>query len=267
MSTGEPGNNSAGPSSTATREMQFVQVGNLKITPFELVQGLIISGQWKAIEQVLDEVLIRKEFRERGVNPGQEELSRQILAFRKNNGLTSAESMHAWLTEHRLTDAGLISMCTYGAGLELLKEALFAESIEKYFELRKLSLNCVEIYKIVTGREEAAKEMVAAIREDNASFFDFARRYSTDTKTNMACGYQGKVQVSSLQPQVQELIADSHEGSLIGPVKIFKHYEIILLHKFHNATLDAETREKLMQELFDQWLSETRSRTPITLNL
>lgn len=266
MSTGEPGSNSAAPSS-ATREMQFVQLGNLKITPFELVQGLIMGGQWKAIEQVLNEVLIRKELRDRELSPDQEHLSRQIIAFRKNNGLTSAEAMHAWLTNHRLTDVGLVSMCTYGAGLELLKEALFADSIEKYFELRRLSLNCVEIYKIVTGREEAAKEMVAAIREDNASFFDFARRYSTDTQTNMACGYQGKVPVSSLQPQVQELIADSPEGSLIGPVKIFKHYEIILLHKFHNASFDAETREKLMQELFDQWLGETRSRNPITLNL
>ncbi|MBY0546630.1 MAG: peptidylprolyl isomerase [Candidatus Obscuribacterales bacterium] len=266
MSTGEPGNNSAAPSS-ATRQMQFVQLGNLKITPFELVQGLIIGGQWTAIEQVLNEVLIRRELQDRGLSPDQEHLSRQIIAFRKNKGLISAEDMQVWLANHHLTDVGLVSMCAYEAGLELLKEALFAESIEKYFELRRLSLNCVEMYKIVTGKEEAAKEMVAAIREDNASFFDFARRYSTDTKTNLACGYQGKVAVASLQPQVQELIADSPEGALIGPVKIFKHYEIILVHKFHKASLDAETREKLMQELFDQWLTETRSRNPLTLNL
>lgn len=266
MSNGEPGNTSA-PQTAATREAPFIQLGNLKISPLEIVQGLIVGGQWSAIEQVLNAVLTSRAFKERSLQPDQEQLAKKIVAFRKENGLTSAEDMRMWLAKHCLTDVGLVSMCSYQVGLELLKESLFGDSIEKFFELRRLQLDCVEIYRIVTGRDEAAKEMVAAIREDNASFFDFARRYSTDTKTNMSCGYQGIVPVSTLAPQVQELLADSSEGALIGPIKVLKHYEIILVHKFHKATLDGPTREKLMQELFEQWLNETRTRNPVALHL
>lgn len=266
MSTGELDNTSA-PQAAATREAPFIQLGNLKISPLEIVQGLIGGGQWAAIDQVLNAVLTSRAFKERSVHPDQEQVAKKIVAFRKENGLTSAQDMHAWMAKHCLTDAGLISMCSYQVSVELLKESLFGDSIEKFFELRRLQLDSVEIYRIITAREEAAKEMVAAIREDNASFFDFARRYSTDTKTNMSCGYQGIVPVSTLAPQVQESIADSSEGALIGPVKVLKHFEIILVHKFHKAILDAATREKLMQELFEQWLSETKARNPVALHL
>lgn len=98
---------------------------------------------------------------------------------------------------------------------------------------------------------------------EGASFFDFARRYSKDSATAVACGYVGKVTTDSLPPQVQQLIIGARQGDLLGPVKVGKDFEVLLLEKIHPAQFDGETRQKLEDELFKQWLNDERARAHI----
>lgn len=242
----------------------IAKIGEHEVTLVDLFRDLVLLQQWETVEKCVEHELILSVLQERQIGVTQEEIREYLTVFRQHHKLLTGEDMHRYLPSNHMTDAHFLEKCTFDTSLQKLKEVLFKDQIDQYFAYRQLQLATVETYKIVLNNEEAAKEIVASLR-DGSSFFDLAHRYSQDEATKKVCGYSGSVAVSTLDPKMQELLASAAEGTVVGPLKVAKEYHIVLVHKVSTATFDGETRNVLLDELFDQWLTECKERGGIQL--
>lgn len=237
------------------------KIGERDISAADIVLNLVQSAECHVIQNCLDRFLIDEECSKRGVKPAPEEVSSEVSAFRQRNKLLTGDETHRWLSSMHMSEYDFLSFCEYAVKLTKLKAVLFEKRLEEYFVYRQFQLRSVELYKIVLAREEAAREIISSVR-DGESFLEYARKYSLDQKTAKAGGYTGKILLSDLQPVAQDLILKARPGDLVGPVNVYKNYEIYLLESIDLPSFDdVELRQKLEDELFTQWLVDTRSRS------
>ena len=229
------------------------------LTVDELLRSLIVDRQWTVIDQCLNNKLISAHLDKHEIALSQEELREHLSAFRQRHGLLVGDDVNRWLEQNHMDVAALLEHCTFEARKQKLKELLFKDTLDQYFAHRQLELASIELYKIVVESENVAKEIILSLQE-GASFFDYARRYSTDEDTKRSCGYVGNVPMHTLDPKLQQLLVGKVEGDIIGPVKVMKSIEIHFVGKVHPSQFDGATRELLLDELFNKWLADLRSR-------
>lgn len=239
-------------------------IGQRNITANEIVENLIINAEWQALETCLDRFLLEEEFSLREITATQEEVRSELTIFRKHNQLSTGDETHKWLEHRHMHDSDFMQLCRYRVKLQKLKDLLFEKRLEEYFIYKRAQLQTVELYKIVVAKEEAAREIVSSVR-DGESFFDYARKYSLDEKTAKAGGYTGTLQLAQLHPTVQDLVLKSRVGDLIGPVHLHKRFDIYLLDSIESPLFEGDIRQQLEDELFQQWLADTRTRAGIKL--
>lgn len=244
----------------------IASIGEIQVSAEALIERMLVRRDWPVIEKALDSFLIESAFEKQQISVNEEELRTQITLFRQKHALMTGEETHKWLRARHICDRMFLDMCEYELKLTKLKEILFASRIEEFFVYKRSSLTSLEFYKIVVAQEEAAKEIMSSLKE-GASFFDYARKYSIDKETSKSCGYTGKVHLNSLSPFLQDLLSKAKPGELLGPVKFNKNFEIYLLAEIHKPVFDGELRQSLEDELFEQWLSEAKSRLHIELSL
>ena len=247
---------------TACNEEVFLKCADRQFRQSELLKALIAGHNWSVLEDAAVRILIEQQFEERQISADDDEVIAGIKEFRRANGLLTAAQLKTWIQEHRLSDETLIESCRFELCLSKLKRCLFADKVDHYFMQRRAELDAVEIYRICVEKEEAAKEIVASI-QDGASFFELARRFSTDETTRRLCGYMGVVKIQTLDAREQELILASREGAIVGPVHVLKNFHVLLIDKFHPASLDEETRRKLIDELWHAYKKDIKLRQNI----
>ncbi len=246
-------------------EDDFVaKIGDRGITTDDVLECLIIGRNWKAIDECLEHFLLEEAFLKHNIATTQEEIRSHVTVFRQHNNLASGEDTHKWLEKHHMDDDDFLNMAVFELKLEKLKDLLFGKRVEEFFVYQRLELVEAELYKITLANEEAAREIVSSVKE-GASFFDYARRYSIDHETAKSCGYMGKVKIKHLNPQVQDALSKSSVGSVVGPLKVNKNFEIFMLDSIHEPVFDAEMRQQLEDELFAQWLEDTKARSKMEL--
>ena len=237
----------------------IAKIGGQEFTASDLLSFLIEMQHWDIIEEFLQHALTEQQIEKHNIEVTQEELRERLTLFRQHNGLLSGTDMHTFLEKHHMHDQDFLEKCKFEVALDKLKEVLFQERVAEYFAHRQLTLAKMELYKISVTNEEAAKEIIETLR-DGGSFFDLAHRYSQDEQTRKQCGYMGNVAIHTLDPKLQELLAASKPGSVVGPVKVAKEYLIILVGESHQAMFDGETRKLLLSELFEEHLKQMRDR-------
>lgn len=235
------------------------EIGEQKVFAADVLNCLISQGNWKSIEACLDYFLLEAEFEKSGIAATDEELRAEIAAFRHKHRLESGDDTRKWLKEKHMDESHFLEICEHEVKLAKLKEKLFANRLEEHYVYRRLEMATAELYKIELAQEEACREILSLVNEGE-SFFDFARKYSLDAETARACGYMGELKLRELRPQLQDLVSKSKAGSLLGPLKSGKNFELYLLSKIKVPELDADLRRTLLDELFDRWLADTKQR-------
>lgn len=236
-------------------------VGGREIDAVDLLERILIKQNWKAVEEGLDTFLLEFFFDKLNLQVTDEELHKHISHVRRQYGLLSGSDTKRWLEEHHLGDDGFLELCVQQLKLNKLKHILFEKRLQETFVYRQLQLAEVEVYKIAVANEEAAKEIVSSVKE-GASFFDLARQYSIDQATAKSCGYAGKIKLLKLSPHLQDLLSKSSPGDLIGPLAHSKTFEIYLVENVHRPAFE-DVRQELEDELFAEWLAETKARTTV----
>jgi parvulin-like peptidyl-prolyl isomerase len=137
--------------------------------------------------------------------------------------------------------------------LEKFKEATWEGDLNSYFFQRKTQLDKV-IYSLITTSEIGiAQEIYFRIQEGEQSFAQLAREYAQGPESQTD-GLVGPIDLQSLHPTLVNILAKSQPQQLSPPTQINNVIVIVRLEKILPAQLDRSTRQRLLNERFNQWL-------------
>ncbi len=146
-------------------------------------------------------------------------------------------------------------------------DILTTGKVEKYFAEERLLFDAAAISRIVVKEENVAKELRAQIVEDDADFYNLARKHSIDLLTRPAGGYSGLVRRTEMEPRVEAAVFGTQPGKTVGPIKTYAGWELVRLEAIHLATLDDSLRETIKSLLFEDWLAGERHKAKISIPL
>lgn len=187
-----------------------------------------------------------------------EELTQGCNEFCQSHQIPSDEALQAWLGRNNFTVEQWQASVARNLKIEKFKQATWDNKLESYFLKRKGQLDRM-IYSLIRVKDpHVAQELYFRIREGEQSFADLAGKYSEGPEAQTG-GLIGPVELSVPHPQLAKQLMGSQPGQLLLPMSLSGWIVIARLEKLLPAQLDQTMRQRLTNELFEQWIQEQLS--------
>ncbi|MEL7313345.1 MAG: peptidylprolyl isomerase [Cyanobacteria bacterium J06559_3] len=239
--------------------MELLKIGDRTVKA-EAIMPLL--GKFGLLPRLIQEVVIDGALEQVELSP--EEAKAAEAEFCKRNQINSAEEAKAWAQQRYSTPELIRILAVREKRLAKFKHTTFENEIESYFLKRKSRLDRVLYSLIRTQQAGLAQELYFRVNDDGQSFADLARQYSEGQEAKTG-GLIGPVELSVPHPNLAGLLSISQPGQIWPPKRIGEWYVVVRLEKFFPAKMDDAMRQRLMDELFQQWLKEQFQQTPISL--
>lgn len=214
-----------------------------KITP--------LLKQYGILPQLVREIIIDCAIS--SIELSQEEVFTIYKQFYQEQQLNSDGDLQAWLSARQITRSLLDYTVTRGAKLEKFKRANWLSQLESYFMQRKAKLDRV-VYSLIRVNDIGiAQELYFRIAEGEQTFQELASEYSQGTEASTG-GLLGPMELATPHPALANLLATSQPGQLLPPTRLAEWFMIVRLEKLIPAKLDEPTQQRLLNELFENWL-------------
>lgn len=178
-----------------------------------------------------------------------------LEAFYQKHQLQSAEQQFNFAQQRGLSPAGLQNLALREEKLEKFKQETWGPKLESYFLQRKNRLDRI-LYSLIRTKEAGlAQELYFRINDDGEPFADLAREYSEGQEAQTG-GLIGPVELSVPHPALARILSISQPGQLWPPTRVGEWYIIVRLEKFLPSKLDDSTRQRLLDEMYTNWLRE-----------
>ncbi|MEH2179653.1 peptidylprolyl isomerase [Nostoc sp.] len=189
-------------------------------------------------ESILDEVILPYEY------TSEEVANACQLATQEQSGMNQADFTE--LISRRIK-------------VEKFKQATWGNKIDSYFFQRKTKLDKVIYSLLRTKNLGLAQELYFRIQEGEQTFFELAQAYAegTDAQTGGLCG---PVELGQLPEAIAYILKTRQPGQLCQPICMGEWLVIIRLEKLITAQLDTAMRQRLLDELFENWLQTEVSK-------
>ena len=218
---------------------QVLQLGDRILQPTEV---LSLLSEYQLLPVLSKEIIIDQAIAEITCTPEEEQLVCEQLAQQYQGLDTQSESFQ------KLQIIGVRQL-----KLEKFKEATWEGDLNSYFFQRKAQLDKV-IYSLITTSEIGiAQEIYFRIQEGEQSFAELAREYAQGPESQTD-GLVGPIDLQSLHPTLVNILSKSQPQQLSAPTQIGNLIVIVRLEKLLPAQLDRSTRQRLLNERFNQWL-------------
>jgi parvulin-like peptidyl-prolyl isomerase len=214
--------------------------------PLLLKRYQVMSQIWRGI--VIDQAIA-------DINCTESEKITAIAEFEKQQQITSIISRQNWLQNQDMTLEEMEDLAVRNLKITKFKTATWGNKAESYFLKRKASLDQVIYSLIRTKNQGIASELYFRIQEKEESFAELARAYSQGLEAYTG-GIMGPVPLSQTHPLISKLLSISKPGQLWSPCQVGEWIVILRLEKLLPAQFDEVIRQKLIDELFEQWLKE-----------
>lgn len=185
-----------------------------------------------------------------------DELQQAVNSWRSRNGLDSVKATQLWLKEHYLSLEELGKLISAEVLSTKLAWHLFQDKVSSYFFDYQLDYVQVSMYEIVLDNEGIAMEVFYAIDEEEINFFDAAYRYVQDTELCRKGGYRGFLYRKDLKPEISAAVFAANPPQLLKPIVASDGVHLIRVEEIVEPQLDDAMREKIVEDLFDDWLSQ-----------
>ena len=140
--------------------------------------------------------------------------------------------------------------------IEKFKEQTWGEGeIKKFFKERQSEFDRVVYSLIRTKDEGVARELYFRLVEGEQTFSQLAEEYSQGPEAKTG-GRVGPIPLSLPHPTIAQQLLRSSVGQLHPPIKIDNWLVIIRLEKIVPGVLDSKLKQRLIDELYEQWLSK-----------
>ena len=180
--------------------------------------------------------------------------------FHQANGLTDASAVAAFRRRLGWSHEVYRWQVELPYRINKYSQEHFSAKVESRFLEQKNKLDQVS-YSLLRLRDGAlAKEFYFRILEEEASFAELASNHSEGNERN-SNGIVGPLPLSQGHPLLVQRLRSTTPGTLIPPFQIDQFWVVLRLESYVAASLDDATRQRMVQELFDEWLqAETTSK-------
>lgn len=131
----------------------------------------------------------------------------------------------------------------------------FIGKAEARFLDRKNQLDQVVYSLIRVNDGPLARELYLRIEEGEASFAELAQTYSEGPEKQSG-GIVGPVPLSQAHPQLVRRLRSASAGELLAPFAVEQYWLVVRVERHQPATLDEAMRQRMAQELFDEWIQQ-----------
>ena len=175
--------------------------------------------------------------------------------FKSENKLDNTELFEAYLKTNGLKENDLRWQLELPTRAQIYSQKHFQHKAEARFLARKEQLDKV-VYSLLRVQDGyLARELYLRISGGEADFADLATNYSQglEAKTN---GLIGPVPMTQAHPALSERLRTSQPGQLLQPFQIDQWWLVVRLERYDAAQFDDNTRQRMAQELFQEWLNQ-----------
>ncbi len=187
-----------------------------------------------------------------------EEEKALMAAFLERRGINDDDQVPAWLQERGLVFDDLRMLATQKQRLQRLVRSRWSEEVEVRFLQRKPELDQVVYSLLRVEGEDLAAELHHQIAEGEADFADLAPLHSSGPERHCR-GQIGPLPLATGHQSLVSRLRRGRPGQLFDPFEAGDSWVVLRLEQLLPAELDEPTRERMMGELFEEWL-EQRAR-------
>lgn len=245
----------------------IIMLEQIKITQDQIFHQAKLSGQIPNFVKAITETeIINATAQEKQIETTPEELQKAADTFRAANQLTSADETWKWLDNRGLTIEDFEEMIHNSVLRAKLAYHLFADQVESYFFENKINYTTAVIYEICVDDEDLAMELFYAVQENEVSFSEVAHQYIEETEQRRRGGYRGVLNRKQLSPEKSAAVFAANPPQLLKPVVTSKGVYLIFVEEIIDPELTENVRQKILLELFDQWLQSKLEKTETLLS-
>ena len=212
-----------------------LQVGNQQLTTSEVVS---VINQPQLLPKVLREIIIEQAIAPIEYTPAELE---QIYPQLQKQQLPGKDPQQLKETAIRQLK------------LDKFKQTNWGKKIEAYFLRSKEKWDQALFHLIQTPNAEVAQELYFRISEGEQDFTNLAPEYSQGPETRTG-GLVGPIRLQNLHPTLAKILASSQAGQISPIFRVDNNFVLVRLEKYIPAQLDDALGQKLMDELFEQWI-------------
>lgn len=239
-------------------QMEVIDFHGVSIKADEIITFLKREMNLKNVcRQIVCDKIIEQAAASRSITVTPEEIQTEGEEIRRAKRLEKAADTLAWLQE----EISSIEEWEIAIEKHLLSqkvaEELFESEVEAHFAQNRLNFEQLIVYQITVPYQRLAQEIFYQIEEEEICFYEAAHLYNIDAQIRYVCGYQGKINRWSCDPDIAAtLFRDPIPlGELLGPIQTEEGYHLFKVEEYIQAELTPERRQEIIDKLFKQWLN------------
>ena len=207
--------------------------------------------------RIVCEKIIEQAAASRNIVVTDEEIQTKAEEIRRAKRLEKVSDTIAWLKDEMSTVDEWEIAIKKSLLAQKLAQKLFDREAEIYFNQNRLNFEQLVVYQIIVPHQRLAQEICYQIEEEEISFYEAAHLYSINEQHRYVCGYQGKINRWSCDPEIAAtLFRDPIPlGEVLGPVQTEQGYHLFKVEEYIKAELTPERRREIIDKLFKQWLN------------
>jgi parvulin-like peptidyl-prolyl isomerase len=182
-----------------------------------------------------------------------EEVFSAYKAFYHQYQITSDRGRAEWLARNHCDLVQFEDLVLRTIKLDRFKQITFDSQIGSYFLQRKSQLDRVVYSILQVNNFHLAQELFFRIQDGEATFAELAPQYSGGQETQTG-GLIGPQELSMPHPVLAQKLLLLKSGQLADPIQIADCFVVMRLEQYLPAQLDAAMRQRLADELYEQWL-------------
>lgn len=234
--------------------MNVFQVGTHTIAPADLIQLLV---QYQMVPQLKRELIIDQAIAD--IPCSADEIADAQQPFFLQQQIRSEQDLQVWMMHFGLDRNNLDSIIARQVKIEKFKQATWGAKLKGHFFNRKGQFDKV-VYSLLRVQDAgAAQEFYFRIQSGEQSFADIAQTYSEGAEA-LTGGLTGPAELGTLPPLLAKLLTGSQPGHLWSPARMGEWYVVVRLEKLIPAELNEALSQRLLNDLFNEWLHEQLQR-------
>jgi peptidylprolyl isomerase len=245
----------------STLETPVAALPGVNLSLGQLLRTLQAQGRLRPlVAEALALRLVQQEARQAGLSVTAEDLQTAADAFRRACGLHKAAATRAWL------DGCAVTVADFEAGLEerllaaRLKHHQTAARADESFAARRTDFERLRVARVMAGRDDLARELASQIRDEGRALEEVAHGHGLPVARYLLFR-------KDLGGPLAGPLASARVGELVGPVATPQGFALLVVEQRQPAELDAVTRQRIQDELFDAWLAGRMRQATFDLSM
>lgn len=235
----------------------LVKIDDEVVSTEHFIKYLKLSGQFdKLVDEFIQDKLTVLAAQKQGIEVSAEAIQKRADQFRRFLGLHRAKQMVDFLDAKGIALEELEAHITALIYKEqMLEQVCNDKTVTEYYNLNSPKFSTVDISHMILDTEGKAREILAILEDEAASFESLAKEYSIVDREKG--GRIGRIARGTLASTIDAKVFNSKQGAVLGPFPYQqgKFFEIIRVNARNPARLDEETCDVIRKRLKNEWLA------------